>query len=116
MNPITVDKEALRATLQKNRDEHRTIFEKAQDVYRQQMVAELDRALDDAKNGRKIRRVFSLPVPEDFTAEFDTAIEMLEWALGETIELDPRDFQQYVQNQWSWNDRFVASTTSYLAE
>ena len=65
MDEIKVDKARLIKTLKKNRRKHRAIFLKAQEVYREQMIKELDRALDEAKNGGAIRRGFSLPVPED---------------------------------------------------
>lgn len=115
MNSITVRKDRLIETLIQNRDEHRAIFEKAQEVYRERMIEELDRALADARAGRKIARQFHLPVPEDHTEDFDTAIQMMEWETGDTIELEQHDFQCYVQNQWRWRASFAGNTEAYLA-
>lgn len=115
MDTVDVDKANLIATIRDNRDRHRSIFEKAQEVYREKMIEELDRALDDAKNGRKIVRFINLPEPEDHTSDFDTALQMLEWEVGDTIELSRRDFQRYVLNQWEWAAGFAANTESYLA-
>jgi hypothetical protein len=116
MQEITVEKTALIAKLQSNRDEHRSMFIKAQERYREAMIAELDRALQEARNGDKIRRAFSLPVPEDHTEEFNTAIEMLQWETGDEVQLDQHDFQRYVQNRWQWAASFAANTQSYLAQ
>jgi len=116
MEYIKVDKADLLEKLRTNREEHRSMFLKAQEVYRTAMIAELDRALQDAREGRDIVRMFRLPVPEDHTADFDTVIEMLEWEQGKTIKLAHHDFQQYVQNQWGWRASFAANTQSYLAE
>jgi hypothetical protein len=113
MDTITVNKADLIHTLEKNRNEHRAIFEKAQEAYREKMIAELDRALDDAKNRRKIIRFFNLPEPEDHTADFDTAIQMLTWDTGDLVDLDRRDFKRYVQNKWEWDTSFAANTRSY---
>jgi hypothetical protein len=110
---ISVVKDDLLRTLRDNRDEHQEIFEKAQVVYRQRMIEELDRALQEAKEGRKIRRAFTLPVPEDHTGDFDTAIQMLEWETDDRVELTQREFRRYVQNQWEWEASFVANTQSY---
>lgn len=116
MQEITVEKAALIAKLQSNRDEHRSMFIKAQERYRDAMIAELDRALQEARDGQKIRRAFSLPVPEDHTEEFNTAIEMLQWETGDEVQLDQHDFQRYVQNRWQWAASFAANTQSYLGE
>ena len=113
MDSITVNKTDLIATLRENRDEHRELFDKAQVVYRNAMVRELDRALNDAKAGRKIVRAFSLPTPEDHTEDFNTALEMLAWEQGDTVELKMRDFMRYVQNRWEWERSFEANTVSY---
>jgi hypothetical protein len=114
MQEITVNKHELIAKLQSNRDEHRSMFIKAQERYREAMIVELDRALEEARRGDKIRRAFSLPVPEDHTEEFNTAIEMLQWETGDEVQLDQHDFQRYVQNRWQWAASFAANTESYL--
>jgi hypothetical protein len=116
MQEITVDKGDLIAKLQANRDEHRSMFLKAQEKYREAMIVELDRALQEARDGHPIRRAFALPVPEDHTSEFDTAIEMLQWETGGEVQLDQHDFQRYVQNRWQWAASFAANSLSYLAE
>lgn len=116
MDTVTVDKARLVETLIQNRDEHRAIFEKAQEVYREQMIAELDRALTEARRGGKIVRAFALPVPEEHTEDFNTAIKMLEWHEGEQVEISTHEFLNYVENNWGWQRSFVANTGSYLAQ
>lgn len=114
MQNITVDKLRLQETLEKNRDKHRALFLQAQEKYRERVIEELDRRLADARSGRKIDIFISLPEPEDYTGEFDTAISMVEWDENETITLSERDFQRYVLNKWEWAHAFAANTTSYL--
>lgn len=113
MNTITVDKAKLIETLKTNRDEHRAIFDKAMEVYADKMIEELERRVREIKAKSKIRRGFSLPEPEDHTADFDTAIQMLEWDTGDEVELSFGEFQQYVQNEWRWQQSFAANTASY---
>lgn len=115
METITVNKAALIETLQRNRSEHRAIFLEAQERYRQQWIDLLDQRLDDAKNGKHIDRYFRLPEPEDHTADFDTALEMLTWEVGDTVDLDERTFRRLVRNEWAWRDSFMANTASYVA-
>lgn len=116
MQQITVDKADLIAKIRANRDEHRAMFLKAQERYREAMIAELDRALQEARNGEPIKRAFSLPVPEDHTQDFDTALDMLAWEQDGTITLDQRDFMRFVQNRWEWATSFAANTQAYLVE
>jgi hypothetical protein len=116
MDEIKVDKDQLIETLRRNRDEHQEIFDKAQIAYRDAMVAELDRALEEARTGGKIQRAFNLPIPENHVADFDTAIEMLQWDKGKTVKLSMREFKQYVENEWGWQQAFIANTASYLAQ
>ena len=113
MDTITVDKETLLNALRENRDEHQEIFDKAQVVYREKMIEELDRALQEAREGGKIRRGFSLPVPENHVDDFNTAILMLEWDQGETVEISLREFKMYVENEWGWQRSFAENTGSY---
>ena len=115
MENISVDKDQLIKTLKKNRKKHVKIFLRAQIAYRQQVVDWLDRSLDDAKNGREFQTFITLPKPENHTADFDTAIEMLEWDKGPEVVLSQRDFQRFVQNQWEWRASFAANTESYSA-
>lgn len=115
MNPITVKKDNLIATVRENREAHRDIFLRAQEQYRRKMVEELDRALQEARDGGTIRRAFSLPVPEDHTDDFDTAIDMLEWSIEDTVELDEYTFARLVRNEWGWQQSFTANTEAYTS-
>lgn len=114
MDTITVDKAALIKTITQNREVHRTTFLKAQEVYRERMIGELDLALKNAREGNRIKRAFSLPVPEDHTEDFDTALKMLQWHQGDQIELDHREFQMYVEDKWMWRASFAANTEAYV--
>jgi len=115
MDSITVNKANLIETLEKNRSEHRGIFERAQIVYRQKVIDAFEDRLKAARNGEKIVTYIGLPEPEDHTAEFDTAIEMLKWDTAGEVTLDRRDFKRFVQNKWEWEASFVANTQSYSA-
>lgn len=98
MQNITVSKKDLLETLTTKRGEHRSVFDKAQVAYREQVI----------------QTWIDLPEPKDYTDEFDKAIAMVEWQVGDTIELSERDFQRYVLNQWEWAGAFAATTSTYL--
>lgn len=114
METIRVRKDRLLTQLQVNRDQHRQQFEQAQEVFRRRVIEELDLRLEQARQGRQINLVIALPQPLDYTVDYDRAIQMIEWSLGDEVELGEDDFRQYVLNDWGWARTFAANTTSYL--
>lgn len=116
MKSVKVNKEELLQRLHANREDHRDLFLRAQEVYRERAIAELDGMLRRAREGDDIERSIRLIEPQDYTEEFDTAIEMIEWEVGDEVILDQREFKQYVQNEWGWMGNFTASTQAYVME
>ena len=114
MRTVEVNKERLLETLKDNQTKHRERFLKAQEVFREKVIEQLDARLQEARSGGKIDIMFRLPEPRDYTSEYDTAISMVEWAEGDTIELDENDFEQYVLDKWGWHGTFMASTAAYV--
>lgn len=113
MEDVKVKREELLEKVKANRDSHRANFEKAQEIYREEIITELDRMLEDAKHRRKIRRSVSLPEPEDHTKDYDRVITMLEMSVDPVIKLDQQTFGMYVMDQWSWSASFASNTLSY---
>ena len=116
MELIKVKRDELLAKIEVNRTNHRQVFEDGQEVYREQMIKELDAMLADAKSGKKIRRAVSMPEPEDHTSDYDRVIRMLQMSIDDAIELDESDFARYVMDQWGWNASFAATTAAYAAQ
>ena len=114
MNTIKVNKADLIEKITANRDEHIGIVEAAQVKYRERVIEELDKRLEDARRGRKIDVRITLPVPENYTREYDNALAALEWEVDDEVELEQDDFNRLVLNQWSWVRQFAANTQSYL--
>lgn len=115
MNDITVSKADLIAKIKANRDTHRQQFLDAQVVYRSRVIEELDaRLLEARRPGGRIDLGFHLPEPVDYTSEYDQALAMLDWEVGDQVTLDQDVFRQLVLNQWHWARQFAASTQSYL--
>lgn len=113
MKNVTVRKEELLAILKTNRDNHRAIFESAQEGYRQAWIDLLEDRLEDARLGRKIERTIWLNPPVDQTADYDRAIKMVEMHTGGTIDLDEKRFANYVMDDWEWSENFKLSNSAY---
>lgn len=116
MQTITVPKEKLLATLQENREAHRETFLKAQGVFRERVITALDERLQAIRDGQKIDLQIYMPEPVDYTDSYDRAIAMVEWAVGDTMELSEKDFKQFVLNDWDWGRMFAESTVSYAMQ
>ena len=114
MNTITVDKAKLMQTLVENRAKHRDTYFKAIEVYRAKAIEIFEEQLEALKAGKLPERSLRLPLPEEHTADYDRAVEMLHWHEGDTVELTEREFAQYVQDDWGWRQTFTANTTSYV--
>jgi hypothetical protein len=114
MHSVKVERIALLMAIKGNRDAHRAVFLKAQEGYRNMMIEELDRMLQDAKEGKQIRRTVSLVEPQDHTEDYDRVITMLEMSVDKEIEIDAGSFDQYVRDRWSWK-QFTDSTNALYA-
>ena len=111
---ITVNKANLITQLKSNRDAHRAEYDAACLVYKDRCVAEIETMLADARAG-VIRRNLTLPIPEEHTEDYNRAIDMLEWAQSDTIDLTQQEFATLVRNQWGWLQSFTANTSSYTS-
>lgn len=52
--------------------------------------------------------------PEDHTDDYIGVIRRLELAVGENIQLNSAEFDQYIRNKWEWRASFL-STNSYYS-
>lgn len=111
------EKAAVLTRLTKNRNGHRDKVLKAQEVYQQKVIEELETRLDQAKNGQPVDPSFlgRFPIPEDYTKEYDRVIDRIQSQLGSTVLLTDHEFNQYMRDEWDWQNRFVASSAAYLA-
>jgi hypothetical protein len=116
MDTVKVQVAKLLEKVKANREAHRDLFLKAQEVYRQDIIEELDRMLTDARAGKPIRRAITMPEPQDHTKDYDRVITMLEMSVDEQVELDSVSFDQYVMDNWSWKAGALATNSMYAAK
>jgi len=112
---ITVDKADLLNALRSNRDQHKIQYQAAIEKYRERTLEWFEAQIEALKAGKDPQRMLPLPVPEEHTADFERAIQMLEWEMGDTIDLEEHQFQEYVMNEWGWARTFTSNTQSYLS-
>lgn len=113
MEKVQVRKSELLVALNKNREEHRTIFEEAIEGYRKEVEARLDSEIKAIKAGKRRNVFVSMNVPQDHTRDYDRAIRMIEMSIGDEITLTESDFSCYVMDDWGWQDQFLSQATAY---
>ena len=115
MNTLKIDKYKLLHILKTNRENHRTLFLKAQDIYRELVIKELDGMLKDAREGSSIRRRVNFSAPEDHTNDYDRMIGILELSNDETLDLTISEYTYYVEDNWTWAKAANAKASNYTA-
>ena len=116
MQTIKVRKEKLLIKLKENRKNHRELFLKAQEGYRQLVVEHLEKMLQDARDNKKVQTYVNLVAPVDQTKDYDRAIAMLEMSVDEEINVTQNEFTCYVLDDWQWKEQFVSSNSAYFSK
>lgn len=104
---------SLLETIKKNREKHKTTYDKAIVNYQRELIATLESMLSAAKAGKKVQHHINLSTPVEYTKDYDMVIKMLESTCDEELTLDSEQFKQLVLDDWGWSNTFEASTTSY---
>jgi hypothetical protein len=110
------DKAVIVQRIQKNRDRHRNIYERAMEIYRERAIEQLNSFIDDLKAGKNPKLYINLPVPEDHTKDYDAMLDMLQTSTDPTVELDEQRFRQFVRDEWDWKAKFLGTVNSYVAD
>lgn len=113
MYTVNVEKGRLLETLRQNLEVHKAEYAEAIENYPEVVAHELRKRASQIDAGNPVDLQFNLPKPQSFESEYGDAIQMLEWATDEVIELDQQQFKQYVQDEWHWQRAFAASTQMY---
>lgn len=113
MKSVNMKAEKLLEVLKKNRDIHVAEYNTAVEEYRKDAIAELKKNLKQAQSGGEIVLYSALTQPQAYTDSYNTVIKMLEMSDDEVVNLSMHEFQQYVEDTWTWKGAFLASTSMY---
>jgi hypothetical protein len=114
MKTVKVKRDDLLKVVEKNRGEHRSLFERALVGYREEVIKRLDEMIENAKKNKRIEQWVGLEEPQDMTKEYDRVILMLKMSTEEVIELSSSEFAQYAMDDWSWKAAATASNIKYI--
>ena len=113
---LNVKVEELLKILHKNMETHRQSYETALELWKSAIISELADLIRRLRQGEKVFIRSSLPVPEEHSNDYQSAIGLLEMAVDDTIKLSQDEYQTYVLDKWGWAVSFAANTRSYLRE
>lgn len=116
MKTVTVKKTELLKTLKKNKKSHKEDYDLSWKEFKKRATENFEARLKQVKNLRKGQHIelwVNLELPEDHTSDYDRAIEMLEWEVGDEVTLQEHEFAQFVQDQWGWSGKFAATNQMY---
>lgn len=113
LDVVRLPKDELLRRIEKNRDDHRKIYEEAMAGWKRSVIEALDAAYKDALEGKAYKVAFHLVQPQDHTDEYDTVIELLKASLDDEFELTYGQFSNYVLDKWGWQHDFLDTASSY---
>ncbi len=115
---VNVSREQLLAALRLNLTKHKSDYTQAVINYRLALQADLTQALVQANDPKsrldKIKVDFSHP--QSYASQYQQVIDMLEYSVDETINLDSQAFRAYVKDEWSWKGSFETSNSVYATK
>ncbi len=116
MKEVTVVKVDLVERIKSNRDDHRSLFEKALQGYFATARKALEEMFDRIQAAEQVSIQLYMPVPEDHTRDYDQVLEMLAMEVRDQVTIDYKSFRQYVLDDWDWKQQWVGSNSTYLSQ
>ncbi len=112
---ITCLKDDILTKLKENLEQHSKQVSEARIGYVVKAKSELEKRLDQLKEGKIISLTFQLRAPKDYSSIYKTAIAMLTSHTGETIALSATEYRKLVEDEWDWSHEFFGLNSAYSA-
>lgn len=112
---IKVNKDRLLEILRENRDKHEADYSKAKTGFRKLLEKELEKKLQLCRDGKKVELSFKNQKPTNNLKDYDDVIGMLELSTDEELEIDHKQYKEYVKNEWDWAKHWHTSNSAYLS-
>lgn len=110
---LVIKRDQLLDILKENRSKHHDNFVKAVAIYKKKAVELLKQNIDNISAGKRMSIIWTLPVPEEHTKDYDRAIRSLSLDARAEVKLSEQDARNYVDDQWNWSNSFLSNTVSY---
>ncbi len=112
---VKVKKAELLNALKENREKHAADYEKAKIGFRKVLEKELEKKLQQCRDGKKVELLFKNQKPNSHLKDYDDVIGMLEFSTDDELTIDHQQYKQYVKNEWDWIKHWATSNSVYLS-
>ena len=112
-----MERDKILEILKANLETHRTAYEEAWKNYLiavADTLSEVEAAVAD--NVVDFSPLLNLPVPKDYSTEYEEAISMFSYTDDLDIQLTQEEFRRYILDKWNWGRGFLASNSAYLTQ
>lgn len=109
MEKIKVNKQEILTIIKENRKRHKKEFTESIKAYRVKVADLMAKELQKVVSGEKFETYFNVSKPTSHEKDYDLIIKMLEMSVDDFIEIDPNEFNQFVNDDWNWKSSFRAT-------
>jgi len=115
MKEITMKKSTLIDTIKKNLEVHVKEYKEMHVLYSIKAIELTKELLSKVeKDATGVYLAISLTEPTSSEESYNTALEMLELEVNDTVTISEKEFKQYIKDEWNWSHSFAISKTAYL--
>lgn len=111
---IRVNKAELIEKIKENKAAHEKAYAKAVVAYKKEALAQLADLTKKVRAG-EMSVSLKLTTPVDNRENYDKIIEMFEWDVDDIVELEQKEFNEYIQDETEFARVAKFSNTMYLA-
>lgn len=111
---IKVNKDKLIQQVKENKEAHVKAYAEAVIAYKEEALKQLEVLKTKAENG-DLNLHLSLVTPMDNSDNYDKIIQMFEWEVEEFVELEQKEFIEYVQDETDFAIQAKMSNSAYLS-
>lgn len=110
---VKVNKAKLIAKIKENKEAHIIAYAKAVEAYKKEALKQLAELTKKAEAGDTSLRL-SLTTPIDNVKSYDKILDIFEWEIDEEVELEQKEFNEYVQDETESARHAMMSNSMYL--
>lgn len=112
MKEVNVKREKILEIVRTNREEHKQIFKEAQEGFKEALLERLEE-MKEAATTLYPEVDVELQVPIHHLNDYDRIISMLELSTDMIITLDAKEFNQYIMDDWFWQEDWLVINSPY---
>ena len=112
MKTVRVNKKELLEILCENRKKHKEQYKESIKAFRVKAADLLNKELQKIIAGKKFETYFDLQKPISHEKDYDLVIKMVEMSVDDILELEQSEFNQLVNDEWTWKSSFRLSVYS----